>query len=223
MPFSRAHFPVPSRRIRAPHTAVCLACSGIPIRSWSFIVTALSLDGNSWHPVRSSAAHGSPKRALPCFESPIRDIRLDFISRARVWPGRGNKTTSAKQVQIVVATIAVCDAPTKQACQAVGSDNIRQHGLAATLVGMSCLAKSYRMGMNPYNAVSVVDSAMTLFCSSPAFATKQTACRRLAGRDRRRRITAQSLLKKRSEASVLCHDVCDVVASRTPTRGMTMF
>ena len=125
MPFSRAHFPSPLRWIRAPHTAVCLACLGTPIGSWSFIVTALSLDDNSWHPVRSSAAHGSPKRALPCFEPPIRDIRLDFISRARVWPGRGNKTTSAKEAQIVVATIAVRDAPTKQACQAVGSDNIR--------------------------------------------------------------------------------------------------
>jgi hypothetical protein len=106
---------------------------------------------------------GSPKRALPCFEPPIRDIRLDFISRARVWPGRGNKTTSAKQARIVVTTIAVRDAPIKQACQAVGSDNVRWHRLAATLVGMFCLAKSGRIGMNPYNAASVIDSAMTLF------------------------------------------------------------
>ena len=30
--------------------AVCLASLGTPIRSWSFIVTALSLDGNLWRP-----------------------------------------------------------------------------------------------------------------------------------------------------------------------------
>jgi hypothetical protein len=35
--------------------------------------------------------------------------------------------------------------------------------LAATLVGMFCLAKSGRIGMNPYDAASVIDSAMTLF------------------------------------------------------------
>ena len=131
MPFSRAHFPSPSRRIRAPHTAVCLACLGTPIRSWSFI----AIHG-TWHDPPPGI--GSPKRALPCLESPIRGIRLDFISRARVWPGRGNKTTSAKQARIVVATIAVHNAPTKQACQPVGSDNIRENRLAGTVDGLFC-------------------------------------------------------------------------------------
>jgi hypothetical protein len=79
-----------------------------------------------------------------------------------------------------VATIAVRYTLTKQACQAVGSDNIREHRLAATLVGMFCLAKSGRIGMNPCNAASVVDSGNDSFCASPAFATKQTAHRRLA-------------------------------------------
>jgi hypothetical protein len=83
-----------------------------------------------------------------------------------------------------------------QARQVVGSDNIGEHELAATLVGIFCLAKPGRIGMNFYNAASVVDSGNDSFSSSPVFATKQTVPRRLAGRYNRRRITAQSLLKK---------------------------
>jgi hypothetical protein len=67
MPFSRAHFPILSRRIRAPHPAGCLACLGTPIRSWSFIATALSLGGNSWHPARSSAGHWIAKASIAMF------------------------------------------------------------------------------------------------------------------------------------------------------------